>query len=114
MELIMTRILMLTIELLLFPGVTIFAALPEPPNQHAVWKPGSDPGIPDYVVRVAASLFDAGLSDPRGLAYRAVELQPRRSATGVRTHGWVFSDTFAVCWDGLVHRVRAVGTDASL
>jgi hypothetical protein len=65
-------------------------------------------GIPDYVVKVTASLFDAGLADPRGGEYREIELQG-----ALKTHGWVFGN-FAVGWNGLVYSVLSVGAPADL
>src|SRR5262249_3075208 len=62
-----------------------------------------------------------GLADPRGCAYREIELQIG-SVWGfdepVRTHGWVLpsrdggrdgDQTWAIAWDGLVYPARAAG-----
>jgi len=74
-------------------------------------------------------LFDAGLADPRGGDYREVEIFDHSWFTGplvagsrhldngtktVRTHAWLFPGEFAVCWDGLVYRVRRKGTVVDL
>jgi hypothetical protein len=97
------------IVLLLLPAVVAAkATLPEPPQQHLPWKQPSVIGIPNYVVTLAALLFDAGLADPRGGSYREIELQ------GIKTHGWVFDQKYAVCWDGLVYPVRSVGAAANI
>jgi hypothetical protein len=50
------------------------AALPVPPNQRAPWKPPATTAMPDYVVKVADQLFNAGFADPRGGVYRKVEI----------------------------------------
>src|SRR5271165_5269020 len=80
------------------------AALPEPPNQHNPWTPPVSQGIPDYVVRVTAWLFDAGLADPRGCTYREVEVlglaENPDNTNDRQTHAWVFSGKYAVAWNG--------------
>ena len=91
------------------------AALPEPPRQHRPWVRPLAQGIPDQVVRDVESLFDAGLADPRGGAYREIELAGSGfDKSRLQTHGWVFSGKYAVCWNGLVYRVRRVGALADL
>ncbi len=91
------------------------AALPEPPKQHEPWPAPSATGIPDYVVKVARLLFDAGLADPRGGEYREVEIFNRHNEKNtMQTHAWVFPGDFAVSWDGLVYRVKASGARANL
>ena len=102
------------------------ATIPTPPRQTAPWTvPKTD--LPDGVVRAAAALFEAGLADPRGCEYRQVRLDPGKAETGVHkddaersAYGWVLpaagkSDPrFAVCWDGVVRPLRAVGPKADL
>jgi hypothetical protein len=91
------------------------AALPEPPEQHTPWQLPSNAGVPEYVVEVSAQLFAFGLADPRGGEYRSVEvLNVHRRQSTVQTHAWLFPGGFAVCWDGLVYRVKTVGAVADL
>jgi hypothetical protein len=62
-------------------------------------------------------LFDAGLADPRGGAYRRIVVSVTSLSRANRqwiTNGWYFPDGFAVCWDGLVHKVVQVGSPADL
>lgn len=97
---------------LLAPAVAR-AALPEPPKQRESWTPPSTTAIPDFVVKVTAELFQAGLADPRGGVYRNVEIFGSGKNT-IQTHAWVFPGEFAVCWNGLVYRVKSVGAPANL
>ncbi len=62
-------------------------------------------------MKVTTLLFDAGLADPRGGQYREIELNAptANSDDHVQTHGWVFHDQYAVCWNGSVYRVFTVG-----
>lgn len=91
------------------------AALPEPPKQHEPWPLPSTVAMPDYVVKVSAQLFAAGLANPRGGVYRNVEIfNLRNGQNTVQTHAWVFPGEFAVCWNGLVYRVKSVGAAADL
>ncbi len=91
------------------------AALPELPNQHKRWRAPSSKIIPAYVMKTAILLYDDGLADPRGGAYRSVEvLDPRYGKNTMPTHAWVFRGGYAVCWNGLVYRVRNVGARADL
>jgi hypothetical protein len=53
--------------------------LPIPPQQHAPWPHGDD-----VFSNAAATLFEQGLADPRGLEYREIEIaidSPRRGTT---------------------------------
>jgi hypothetical protein len=87
------------------------AALPVPLRQHGSWPPVAVAGMPVYVPEIAGLLFDAGLADPRGGEYREIELTVHQGRTSsVTTHGWYFSQGFAVCWDGLAHGVIRVGS----
>lgn len=91
------------------------AGLPEPPNQHQPWTQRLDQGVPDYVIKTTAALFEAGLADPRGGAYREIELRETDGdGKSLVTHGWVFSEGYAVCWNGLVYPVRRVVAAADL
>ncbi len=91
------------------------AALPESPNQHKRWRAPSSRTVPAYVTKAAILLFNAGLADPRGGSYRWVEvLNPRYGKNTTLTHAWVFRGGYAVCWNGLVYRVRDVGARADL
>jgi len=91
------------------------AALPEPAKQHEPWQLPSGTVIPEYVVKVTAILFDAGLADPRSGVYREVEIVNRHNGNDtVQTHAWVFPGEYAVAWNGLVYRIRAVGAPADI
>lgn len=99
----------------LLVAINVKAALPEPISQHAAWNPPSDVGVPDYVVKVTTTMFAAGLADPRGGSYREVDLPvPVGDKKTLETHAWVFPGGYAVCWDGLVYRVKTVGPPADL
>jgi hypothetical protein len=90
------------------------ATLPEPPQQHQPWQPVAS-ALPAYVPELVELLFDAGLADPRGGQYRQIEFRSSpREAAPFHTHGWYFSQGFAVGWDGLVHRVEHAGEKADL
>ena len=95
-----------------------YAALPEAPHQHDPWVVPKVSTIPADVVKLSATLFDAGLADPRGGVYREIEVPIFVSAPDgthpLTSHGWVFDDGFAVCWNGLIYRVRKVGPPAQL
>jgi hypothetical protein len=96
-------------------AVTLRAALPEPARQHEPWTPPPTSTLPDYVFKVAGTLFDAGLADPRGGTYREVEIfAPNRDKGTLETHAWVFPGGYAVCWNGLVYHVKAAGLPADL
>jgi hypothetical protein len=95
------------------------AALPEPPAQHQLWTPPDVRGIPEYVVTVAGKLFDSGLADPRGGEYREIEFAIPlayfpEAHDRLQTHAWVFSNQYAVCWNGLVYQALTVGPRADL
>jgi len=100
---------------LLFAVPDTKAVLPEPPKQYEPWTQPSGVGVPDYVIKVAATLFDVGLSDPRGGDYREVALTFHDDGKGaLLTHAWVFSGKDAVCWNGLVYHVQRIGKPADL
>jgi len=103
------------LELILALTPSANAALPVPPRQHAAWQTVKVAGVPDYVSDLVAMLFDAGLADPRGGEYREIELHLTWGQSDhLTTHGWYFPEGFAVCWDGLAHRVEHVGGPADL
>ncbi len=98
--------------------------IPDPPATHEKWKPLEEPKLlPD----VTQLLFGLGMADPRGCEYRQIQVMTgnvwgNRSGrdwstdgTVMQTHGWVLpadaksAQRFAVCWNGLVYPVLAVG-----
>lgn len=107
--------LLAVFALLLCPGLR-GAGLPEPPGQRLSWIPHKTKAIPGFVVPVTARLFDAGLADPRGGVYRSVEVfESGTERNGsAHTRGWVLPGGIAVCWNGLVYRVKSAGELANL
>ena len=97
-------------------ATAVQAALPEPPHQHDPWTPPAVHAIPDYAGKGAATLFDAGLADPRGGAYSEVQIPAWDgfSKTALETHGWVFENRYVVLWNGLVYRLHEAGAGADL
>ncbi len=100
-------------------------ALPIAPQQKLPWTPPA--GFPDPLVAATSTLFDQGLADPRGCAYRQISIGIGNAGDGdsgvIQTHGWVLPQTqddaksaqrFAVCWNGLVYPVALVGASADL
>ncbi len=90
---------------------------PETPHQHDDWQaPPSK--VPDEFVTAARLLFEQGFADPRGCAYREIEVWSDVGVT--RTHGWVLSarlgdeQRYAVCWNGLVYALVSCGNKADL
>jgi hypothetical protein len=92
--------------------------LPTPPQQNAPWPHGDD-----ALSRAAATLFEQGLADPRGLEYREIEIAAGSPWDGggnpLKTHGWILPDDgkdgqFAVAWNGLVYPVMSLGPSANL
>jgi hypothetical protein len=71
-------------------------------------------------VSATAILFEAGMADPRACDYRAIEVGTGSVWNGdggvVKTHGWVLpgggTQSFAVCWNGLVYPTVTVGEQA--
>lgn len=93
-------------------------ALPTLPQQNAPWPHGDD-----ALSQAAATLFEQGLADPRGLEYREIEIAVGNPWNGggipFKTHGWVLpkhgkDGQLAVAWNGLVYPVRRVGAAADL
>jgi hypothetical protein len=92
--------------------------LPTPPQQNAPWPHGDD-----LLSKAAATLFEQGLADPRGLEYREIEIAVGNPWDGggyaFKTHGWIFPDNgkpdrFAIAWNGLVYPVVRIGNAADL
>jgi len=99
------------------------SSLPEPPRQNAPWAaPTVD--LPAALVTAVEALFQAGMADPRGCEYRAVEVAVGSCWSGdggiAPTHGWLLpakggdKQRFAVCWNGLVYPVVSAGGAADL
>jgi len=97
--------------------------IPESPQQRAAWLSSTN-SISVDVVSAATSLFDEGLSDPRGCEYHEIEIHIgdvwRGDGGTMKTHGWVLPNssnsnhTFAVCWNGLIYPAVSVGERANL
>jgi len=92
--------------------------LPTPPQQNAPWPHGAD-----ALSNAAATLFEQGLADPRGLEYRQIEIAVGNPWNGggypLKTHGWILPNDgkdrqFAVAWNGLVYPVLSLGNSANL
>src|SRR5262245_47681116 len=92
--------------------------LPAPPQQNAPWPHGDD-----ALLKAAATLFEQGLADPRGLEYREIEIAVGNPWDGggypLKTHGWILPNggkdgQFAVAWNGLVYPVISIGHSANL
>ncbi|HYW72438.1 MAG TPA: hypothetical protein VE961_15485, partial [Pyrinomonadaceae bacterium] len=92
--------------------------LPTPPQQNAPWPHGAD-----ALSNAAATLFEQGLADPRGLEYREIEIALGNPWNGGgyphKTHGWILPNggkdgQFAVAWNGLVYPVMSLGHSANL
>jgi hypothetical protein len=100
------------------------AAPPRPPQQDEPWTPPRS-GLPAPLVDAARVLFEQGLADPRGCAYRSVELAGEAEANRNTfaaptspTHAWVIpfevtgNRRSAVTWNGLVYPVTKLGPAA--
>jgi hypothetical protein len=90
---------------------------PVPPHQHDPWS--GDPRLPLLVRQVAQTLFEQGFADPRGCAYREIELAVGNVRTGeartVKTRGFVLpGQPYAIAWNGLVYPVAATGREGDL
>jgi len=85
---------------------------PQPPQQHATWKPPST-SLDSAVVSAIGKLFEHGMADPRGCEYRQIEIQTGSvwSGTGpkVETHGWVIAGAteprYAIAFNGLIYEL---------
>jgi hypothetical protein len=77
-------------------AIAAHAALPETPHQRDPWMPPAVDGIPGYVITTSATLFDAGLADPRGGAYHEIEIalptEYSQEPYVLATHAWVFEN----------------------
>ncbi|MEO5804810.1 MAG: hypothetical protein ABIR24_14900 [Verrucomicrobiota bacterium] len=92
--------------------------LPQPPEQQRPWRaPSGD--FPTNLISSVATLFDLGLTDPRGCEYREYETVVGTHAKA-KAHGWILpsrSETeqrFAVTWAGTLYPVLSVGEKANL
>ncbi len=99
-------------------------SLPVPPRQAAAWK-APETKLSKEFVSATATLFQQGLADPRGCEYREIEVDvggyvPNWADEVVKTHGWVLpaageqGQRFAVCWNGLVYPLAAIGKPADV
>jgi len=65
--------------------------LPEPPRQHAMWRP--DASIPTNILSAIETMYEQGFPDPRGCEYREIEVAVSGVWDGkvslVKTRGWV-------------------------
>ena len=89
--------------------------MPEPPAQHKEWVTPANSLSPNDITAVK-TLFDQGLADPRECVYGEITVSFGSvwGGSGVtKTRGWVLpgegTQRFAVCWNGLVYPVTAVG-----
>ena len=92
------------------------AFLPLPPRQKDPWTPPSD-ALEAMATSAIAALFEQGLADPRGAAYREIAVRVRSpwgSEKLVRTRGWVIGPASAVAWSGLVVPIEEAGGPADL
>lgn len=93
--------------------------IPSPPAKVTPW---TSPEASPKWIRDTKQLFELGMADPRGCEYRKIKV-----VTGdtwsvepnvIQVHGWVIpgktTQSFAVCWNGLVYPVLEVGEPCSL
>lgn len=96
--------------------------LPVPPRQG---QPAKLDGraLPEKLGTAIAALFRHGLADPRGCAYREIELVTGSVWGGegepIKTHGWVLpgkpgGKSWVIAWNGLVYPAASVGAPADL
>lgn len=109
---------------------------PTPPQQSVAWD--APENAPTNLLSAAMTLFAQGFPDPRGCEYRQVTVEvggvwgePRRArpetnvaiippVLKVPTRGWLLPETqsstqrFAICWNGLIYPVLAVGEPVNL
>jgi hypothetical protein len=96
--------------------------LPQPPRQKNLWRaPAGD--FPTNLISSVETLFDIGLSDPRGCEYREYEAVVGSvwgAQSKVKAHGWILptaseiGQRFAVSWAGNVYPVLSVGAKANV
>ena len=103
--------------------------IPSPPASDEKWTPPSEPQL---LAKVTDLLFAQGMADPRGCEYRQIKVMTgsvwgnydrgawNTNGTVIQTHGWVLptdgksAQRFAVCWNGWVYPVLAVGDPCSV
>ena len=106
-----------------WPRGDLVQSLPRPPCQEVEWIiPTVE--IPPEFISTTKKLFEQGLADPRGGEYCTIIVGADGTFFGngrvARCRGWLLpglddrSKRFAVCWDGLMHAVLAVGGKADL
>jgi hypothetical protein len=111
------------------PITDVGSEIPTPPASSENWMP---PPGPKILADVTQLLFDQGMADPRGCEYRLIKVMTGSvwgnydghewtiDGTSIQTHGWVLPATgenaqrFAVCWNGWVYPVLAVGDPCSV
>ena len=95
--------------------------LPEPPRQHAVWRP--DASIPTNILSAVETIHAQGFPDSRGCDYREIEVAVSGVWGGkvslLKTRGWVLpaktgTNQFAICWNGLIYPVATISAPADL
>ncbi len=95
---------------------------PVPPRQGQPARVGAGT-LPAPLVSAIGALFRHGLADPRGCAYREIEVMTGSvwggQGTSVKTHGWVLppqrgGKAWAIAWNGLVYPAASVGAAADL
>ncbi len=91
-------------------------SIPTPPRQTEPWAAPAT-RLPRFLINSTTDLFAAGMADPRGCDYRAVEVG---DGEPIATHGFVFTrpgqptERFVVGWDGVVYPALKVGEPADL
>ncbi len=103
--------------------------IPAPPASREKWTPPEEPKL---LMKVTEMLFGLGMADPRGCDYRQIKVMTgsvwgnydrgawNTDGTVIQTHGWVLptdgksAQRFAVCWNGWVYPVLAVGDPCSV
>ena len=87
-----------------------FAAeqIPDPPGQGAPWVAPAT-RLPRFLVTATGLLLDEGVADPRGGAYRAVEIDGKQARGFVLPERAGVPERYVVAWDGLVYPVTKVG-----
>jgi hypothetical protein len=94
--------------------------LPLPPGQGDPWQPPPAGELPAVLLSAVEVLFEQGLADPRGLAYREVEIAVGDVWSGgahtVKTHAWGIGaeGRFGVTWSGLVYPLVSIGAAADV
>jgi hypothetical protein len=103
--------------------------IPAPPASNEKWTPPEEPKL---LAKLTGLLFGLGMADPRGCEYRQIKVMTgsvwgnvnggdwNADGTAMQTHGWVLpadgvnAQRFAVCWNGWVYPVLAVGDPCSV